>query len=180
MGLSKKDLMAKTSSPEKVHKVCLNGALRSEHEQLSKELDELSGGQAKMGPSERERELAQQIQALEAKMEADTATFRFRGLSHWRLKEIQLRFPNNDPLTGDPQKDAARPAWDTSAGGPTLIAESLVDPKLTEDEVREWLEQGNSRLADELFMAAWIASHLETSVPKSERASALTGGTGSK
>lgn len=171
MGLSKKDLMAKTHSPEKVHKVCLNGSLLAEYEQLTGELEKLADDRVTMAPSDRERELAQQIQALEAQMEADTVTFRFRGLSHWRLKEIQKRFP---------PAEKSEEEWDTSEGAPTLIAEALVDPKLTEEEVREWLEQGNSRLTDELFTVAWIASHQGTSVPKSVRASALIGGSGSK
>lgn len=180
MGLTKQDLMAKTHSPEKEHKVCLNGALLAEYDKLTTEFEKLSDERVTMAPSDRERELAEQIVELEARMEEDSVTFRFRGLSHWRLKEIQKRFPNEEPLTGDRDRDAQRSEWDTSAGAPTLIAESLVDPKLTEEEVREWLDHGNSRLTDELFTVAWIASHQGTSVPKSARASALIGASDSK
>lgn len=171
MGIALKDLKAKTSAPERTHKVCLNGQLRAEHDLLREELDELTGSRAKMGPSERERELTEQLQALEARMEEDTVTFRFRGLSHWRLKEIMKSFP---------PEEGSKETWDVSAGATTLISESLVDPKLTKEETREWLEQGNAHLTDELFVAAWVTSNQETAVPKSARVSGRTGGSGSK
>jgi hypothetical protein len=88
------------------------------------------------------------------------------GLSHWRLKEIKKKFPSED----------TRQDWDVDAGAATVIAECLVEPKLTEDEVKEFTSQGNERLMDELFSTAWLACHQENDVPKSARASALSGG----
>jgi hypothetical protein len=164
VGLSIADLLGKTSSPERVRKICLNGKLRGEYDVLREELDGLSGVRATMGVDPRAQELAEQMQALEAEMAESTVTFRFRGLSHWRLKEIQRKFPSDDP----------RLSWDTDAASPLLISECLIEPALTEAEVKTLLDQGNARLTDELFSVAWLACNQDNDVPKSARASELT------
>jgi hypothetical protein len=170
MSLSAKDLLAKTSPPERVKRICLNGNLRGERDALREELDELSQDTVpKMGGDPRALELAQRITAIEAEMASEAVTFRFRAVSRWRLKEIQKQFPTEEKYA----------EWDVEAGATTLISECLVDPKLSVDELQAIFDRGNSRLPDELFSAAWLVCNQENDLPKSARASAMTRGTGS-
>jgi small-conductance mechanosensitive channel len=119
MGLSVKDLLEKTSPPERVKKICLNGSLRSERDALRDELDEITGqSTGKMGADPRAAELAERIAAIEAQMAEEAVAFRFRGVSRWRLKEIQQKFPTEEKYA----------EWDVEAGATTLISECLVDP----------------------------------------------------
>ena len=171
MGLSARDLIEKTSSPERVFDICLNGRLRADRDLLQSELDEENErNSGKMAVGARAAELTEQLAALDEQIAEATVAFRFRGLSHWRVKEIQRRFPTEE----------AGAAWDVDAGAPTLISECLVDPKFSADEVRELLERGNQRLADEFITAALLVCQQGNEVPKSGRGSASTRRSGSK
>ena len=169
MGLSVKDLLEKTSPPERVKKICLNGSLRSERDALRDELDEITGQSTGKMSDPRAAELAERITAIETQMAEEAVAFRFRGVSRWRLKEIQQKFPTEEKYA----------EWDVEAGATTLISECLVEPKLTPDELQSIFDRGNSRLPDELFSVAWLVCNQENDLPKSARASAQTRGTGS-
>jgi len=169
VGLSVKDLLEKTSPPERVKKICLNGNLRSERDALRDELDEITGQSTGKMSDPRAAELAERITAIEAQMAEEAVAFRFRGVSRWRLKEIQQKFPTEEKYA----------EWDVEAGATTLISECLVEPKLTPDELQSIFDRGNSRLPDELFSVAWLVCNQENDLPKSARASAQMRGTGS-
>lgn len=167
MGLSARELISKTSSAERVYHICLDGRLRSELDAAQADLvDAKQAGSATMAGDPRIAELTVQVEDLEKQMADATVAFRFRGISHWRFKEIQRRFPTEE----------RNMTWDVDAGSPTLISECLVDPQLTPDEVRELLDHGNQRLADEFVSAAMIVCQQGNEVPKSVRSSASTRG----
>ena len=171
MGLSAKELIAKVSAPERTFDICLDGRLRSERDAVEAELNRVQRESVgKMGDSPEAAELREQLDHLNAQMADATVAFRFRGLSHWRFKEIQRRFPTEERGM----------VWDVDKGASTLIAECLVDPILTADEVQELLEAGNQRLADEFIGAAVLVCQQENSVPKSGRGSGGTGASGSR
>jgi hypothetical protein len=171
VSLSARDLIAKTSSPERTFDICLNGQLRGEQLELEAELAEAKrASDGKMGANPRIVELQEQLDAMAPQVEDATISFRFKGISHWRLKEIQRRFPTEE----------RGQSWDVDAGAPSLIAECLIDPKLTAEEVRELLENGNQRLADEFIAAAMVVCQQGNEIPKSGRGFGRTGGSGSK
>lgn len=161
MSLSARDLIAKTSSPERTFDICLNGQVRSRQLELEAELKSVKGSSNSMSDP-RVKAIRAELDALASEVEEATVTFRFKGISHWRLKEIQRRFPTEE-------KGAA---WDVDTGGPTLVSECLADPKLTPDEVKELLEHGNQRLADEFISAAMVVCQQGNEIPKSGRGSA--------
>ena len=165
MSLSARDLIAKTSSPERAFDICLNGTLRSRQLELEAELEAAKDASDSLS-SPRVKEIRAELDELAPQVEDATVAFRFKGISHWRLKEIQRRFPTEE-------KGAA---WDVDAGAPTLISECLADPKLTPDEVKELLENGNQRLTDEFVAASMIVCQQGNEIPKSGRGSAKSRG----
>jgi hypothetical protein len=171
VGLSARDLIAKTSQPERVFDICLDGRLRAERDAVAAELARIEQEpSATMSGGSKVAELKAELEELDQQVAEATVPFRFRGINHWRLKEIHKRFPTEEPnLT-----------WDVDLGAPTLISECLVDPALTPEEVRELLEHGNERMADEFVGAAMIVCQQGNEVPKSARGSAKTGGSASK
>lgn len=171
MGVSPRDLINKTKSPERVMRICLDGQVRTQLDEVQAALDEArKADTAKMAKSQEVVDLEAQLEELEQAVEEASHPFRFRGISHWRRREIERQFPSED-------EDVV---WDVDAGAPTLIAECLVDPKFTPDEVRELLEKGNERLADEFITAALLVCQRGNEIPKSGRGSATTRRSASK
>lgn len=167
MGISARDLIKRTSSPERVHHICLDGKARTQLDELQAELDQAKQECAdKLGSTPRVTELTERVAELEKAVDEATYPFRFRGISHWRRKEIEKAFPTDDEEA----------SWDVDAGAPTLISECLVDPKFTPEEMRELLDSGNQRLADEFINAALLVCVERNEVPKSGRGSASTRG----
>jgi hypothetical protein len=160
VSLSARDLIAKTSSPERTFDICLNGALRSQQLELEAELEAAKGASDSLSDP-RVREIQAELDAIAPQIEEATVAFRFKGISHWRLKEIQRQFPTEE----------RGQAWDVDAGAPTLISACLMDPKLTTDEVRELLERGNHRLTDEFVTASMLVCQVGNEIPKSGRGS---------
>jgi hypothetical protein len=169
--LTARDLIAKTSQPERVYDICLDAKAKSERDAVQLELDDAKqAGSSTMAGDPRIAELTARLEELDAQVAEGSVPFRFRGLSHWRFKEIQRRFPTEERGM----------SWDVDAGGPTLVSECLVDPALTPEEVRELLEHGNQQLANEFISAAMIVCQQGNEVPKSARGSASSRGSASK
>jgi hypothetical protein len=164
VSLSARDLIAKTSSPERTFDICLNGQLRSQRLEIEAGLESAKESSTSLSDP-RIRDLQAQLDELDPQVEEATVAFRFKGISHWRLKEIQRQFPTE-------QKGQA---WDVDAGAPTLISECLMEPKLTADEVKELLERGNQRMADEFIAASMLVCQQGNEIPKSGRGSGRKG-----
>jgi hypothetical protein len=169
MGVAIRDLKGKVKRPVRTVTVCLDGDLWARHDELSAKLDALRAQTAsRMAPSPEVTAAAEELRAVEDAMREAQVTIEFRGISSFKLAEIQARFPAKDGR-----------GWDVNAGAPALIAACAVEPT-TEDEARELLEEVNYAVSDKLFAAAWDATTGSSDVPFSLRASALISGSGSK
>jgi hypothetical protein len=164
MGVALKDLRGKIKRPVRSVRICLDGELWARHDELTAALERLSSsnGYGKMAQSSDARAVAQELADVEKAMRESEVTLEFRGISSYRLAEIQARFPAKDGRSG----------WDVDAGSAALIAACAVEPT-TEEEARELLEELTFAASDKLFTAAWQATTGSSEVPTSARASAL-------
>lgn len=164
MGVAIKDLKGKVKRPVRTATVCLDGDLWARYDELTARYDELQAksGTAKMGQSAEARGVANEIAAVEEAMRDAQVTIEFRGISSYKLAEVQARFPAKDGRSG----------WDINAGAAALIAACAVEPT-TEDEAKELLDELNYAVTDKLVSAAWLATTGSAEVPTNARASAL-------
>jgi hypothetical protein len=165
------DVLGKIKVPVRAVQICLRGDLQAEHDELTARLDVLQReSRNSLSQGREQREVAERIRELEEEMRAAEVTFKFRGLGKNALKQLKGRFP---------APEGSNLIWDVDAGAPALLSESAVEPKMTEDQATELLEQVSEGHADRMVGAAWLASTGSTQVPFSARASALTGSTDS-
>jgi len=170
MGVALKDLKGRVKRPVRSVAICLDGDLWTRHDELTRKLDELrSQTVGRMGQATGSVEAATELRAVEEAMREAQVTVEFRGISSFRLAEIQKRFPSEDK----------RMAWDVDAGAAALIAACAVEPT-TEAEARELLDEVNQSVANQLVSAAWLATTGSSDIPFSVRASELINGSGSK
>ena len=168
MGVALKDLRGKVKRPVRSVNVCLDGELWARHDELAARLDELRRqNPGKMTEASGAREIAEELREVEEAMKASEVTVQFRGISSYQLKEIQQRFPTDEPGM----------AWDSVAGAHALLAACAVEPT-TEDEAKAILEEVDQAVADKLVTTAWIACVGSSTVPFSARASEVIRGTG--
>lgn len=166
MGVALKDLRGKVKRPVRSVSICLDGELWAKHDELTAQLDQMQQQfSAKMRDASASKDLAEQIETLEQQMRDSQVTVEFRGISNYKLTEIQARFPaKNNKM-----------AWDMNEGAAALIAACAVEP-ITEDEARELLDEVSQTVADQLFTAAWAATVGSSEIPFSARASELLHG----
>jgi hypothetical protein len=163
MGVALRDLRGKVKRPIRSVSLCIDGELWARHDELTAKLNKVtaSEGSTKMGQSSEARAVAQELAAVEAEMREAQVTVQLRGISSYKLAEIQARFPT----------ESGR-GWDINAGAAALVAACAVEPT-TEEEARELLEELSYAASDKLVAAAWEATTGSSEVPTSARASAL-------
>lgn len=170
MGVALKDLRGKVKRPVRAVSVCLDGELWARHDELTEKLDELrQQNLGKMGQASGAVEVATELRQIEDAMREASVTLEFRGISTYKLNEIQARFPAKN----------GREGWDVQEGAAALLAACAVEPT-TEDEARAFLEEAHQAVADKVVGAAWLATTGSSDVPFSARASELIRGSGSK
>jgi hypothetical protein len=167
------DVLGAIKVPVRSVSICLDGDLRAEHDDLTRELERVrreAGG--KMSDGGLAREVAERIKAVEAQMRDSEVTFKFRGLTKNGIRKLFERFPPPDP-----NPDNLR--WNIHEGASALLAESAVEPAMTVAQADKLADAVDDGVWTELVNAAWVASTGSTTVPFSVRASAMTGDTGS-
>ena len=167
------DVLGAIKVPVRSVSICLDGELRAEHDDLTRELERVrreSGG--KMADGGKALEIAERIKAVEAQMRDSETTFKFRGLTKNAIRRLFESFPPPDP-----NPDQLR--WNIHEGASTLLAESAVEPSMTVAQANKLADSVDDGAWTELVNAAWVASTGSTTVPFSVRASAMTGDSGS-
>lgn len=164
------DVLGAIKVPVRSVRICLDGDLRAEHDDLTRELELARRGPAgKMGDTARAREIAEQVKAVEQQMRDSETTFKFRGLTKNGVRKLFEEFPAPDP-------NPENLRWNVHEGAATLLSRSAVEPSMTVAQAEALAEATDDGVWTELVNAAWVASTGSTSIPFSVRASAMTTG----
>lgn len=160
---SVEDLIAAATLREETVPVCVAEHLNAEHEDLTRQLQEMDDWRAtKLGDEDPRLDLAKRIAAVEEQMTGATHVFRFRALPHKRFKQVLAEHTD----------DAGR--RDVDALLPELVVLCCSNPQFDGvhqfDALAEKLTQGQY---DRLTGAAWSVNQGAADLPKSVRASEL-------
>lgn len=163
------DIKKKTSRNRRSVRVCLDGALYGEHQQLERELDDLltaeSGTAAKMSDNPPSIAKAREVQAVEQKMRDAEEDFVFEALPplEWR-----------DLIEKHPAGEGSALRWEAKTFWPAAVAACCVEPTGVDDtdEFREWWDGLSAATQALLAEGAVEVNEIQLSVPFSVSASA--------
>lgn len=173
------EIQARASRPEDIVPVCMAGKLVAEHEKLERQLAELKEDPAAGIEGDDRGELAEQIQALEEQMKADTYPFRLRALKRPAFKALLAASPPRRTEDGEiDERDRAR-GFDIDVLYDKLVPLSIIDPQLDDAAMRKLVDED---LTDgqfiELGNMAYFLNRGSVDVPFSRAASAILRTTG--
>jgi hypothetical protein len=172
-------IQARARRPEDVVRVCLAGDLVAEHEALEQRLAELKDDPNAGVEGNGSAELAEQIQALEERMKADTYPIRLRALKRPAFKALVAAHPPRRTDEGEvDERDKGR-GFNIDSLYEVLVPLSIVDPQLDEPAMRRLVDED---LTDgqfiELGNLAFFLNRGTVDVPFSRAASAILRNTG--
>lgn len=153
--------LAKASLPETTVRLCLNGAVRAEYDQLEDELASMTrDGTARLGGNPRAAEVARRMNALRDVMADSEVDVRLRAtkVSAW-MKLLADHAPRKDD-----EGDAAV-GFNQATFFVDLVRASIVDPELDGDDFDALIDALNSRQFDEVSNASWALNRGEVRVP---------------
>ncbi len=164
-----RDLIAKAKRRESVYRLCLAGDLVAEHQALEAELDTLmaAGGWTSAADDDENPTvvLAAKILDVQQRMADQTVDLRLRALKRADYEAL---------LEAHPPRDGNDEVFNGKTLLTPLLAACLVDPEMTEREVDDLLDVLNEGQRQRLGAAAIEVNLETTTVPFSERASAVT------
>lgn len=162
-------LIASARRRESNFRLCLSGDLVAEHQALEAELDALmkQGGWTAAADDDENPTvvIAEKIRDVEARMAEHTVDLRLRALKRVEWEEL---------LEAHPAREGRDEPWNLSALLPALLAACLCDPEMTVAQVDDLLDVINEGQRQALGAAAFEVNQEATTVPFSERASAVT------
>ena len=162
-------LIAGAKRREVSFSLCLAGDLVAEHQALEAELDALmnQGGWTAAPDDDANPAvvLAAQILDVQKRMAEHTVDLRLRALKRAEWDGL---------LDAHPAREGRDEAWNLSSLLPAIIAACLCDPEMTEAQVDDLLDVINDGQRQALGAAAFEVNQEATTVPFSERASAVT------
>jgi hypothetical protein len=157
-----RDLIDSARLRERVLTLPLRGDLIADHELADAELERLS-----KAPTKNEAAIlaaTDRVADLERQIVESSAVLRFRALPRGGFQTL---------LAAHPARADRDENWNWDTFVPALIAASLVEPKMTEAEVVEFLDVIAEGQRDEMFDTAYEVNQAGTRIPFSERASAV-------
>jgi hypothetical protein len=164
--------------PEGSVDLCLAGDLVLQHEALDRQLSEAEADPNEGIEGGARAALVDQILALEEEMRASVVTFRLRALPRGKYRELKNSCPPRIREDGQPDPHDARRGFDIDRMYDRLVPVSIFDPVLSEQELKEILDD----LTDGQFVAlgdtAYGLNEGVVDVPFSRAASRLTRRTG--
>lgn len=157
------EIRALAKPVERTVTVCLAGDLNAQYEDLERNLGiALKSPQVTLGSIGAEREIADAMEALRAKMTEHEVTFRFRGMSSRGWSDLMAEHP------GRPGKDEA---FNTETFPDAMLAACAVDPVMNVEEVTELADTLSNSQFGALFECAWACNQKAFDVPFSVAAS---------
>lgn len=164
-------ILSSAKKPEIAVPLCLRSDLQVEWEKLEAELqaeDQAEPATLAKAVTKRAKELAEQVRALQDKMNKATLTVTLRAMDRAPWKELQSAHP--------PRKDSAidwKLGFNPDTFYDALIAASLVDPVLDADQLAKLLDVITAGQFDRLASAAWTLNRSDVSAPFSATASRI-------
>lgn len=144
--------------PRTTATLCLRADLVAQWEKLHAQWRTAAEEAPSLGEKSPKAVLGEQLKALGDDMTAHQVTFTFEALPAVDYSTLIAKFP---PL-GD---DKTRFRWNEAAFRPALIAASVIDPKMTEEQCQRLLTKLSAGQTKTLYQAALIANEGEADIP---------------
>lgn len=160
-----RDIIDSAKLREHTIRICFDGDLVRQHEELSIRLDDTIKSESvatSIADVDPAKSLAEEVRLLESTMREKAQLFKFRALRRRAYERIWAEHP------GRPDKDEK---WNVETFPPALIAACAIDPVMTVTEIEDLFDVINETQRDELFAAAFYVNQGSTDIPFSERAS---------
>lgn len=158
------DITAKFVAREKSVTLVMDGGLLAEHEELTERLQRaLQRSANSLAGGTGARALAEQVEAVEARLADATATFRFRGLGRNQFRRL---------IEDHKGEDGA--VWDKETFPVALVAACSLNPRMSEDDVRGLGDTITDGQWEELWDAAFAACREADDIPFNVAASVVT------
>jgi hypothetical protein len=142
---STKDRIAAAKLPERTVDICLRGDLQAEWEDLERQLREAYAREQqdkRLNSGGESRRLAQQIEALQEQMRADTVVFRMRALSRKAWSKLLKQHPPRKGDADDEQADFNTETFPVAAIRACTYEPNDLDDAdwehLLDDAITEW------------------------------------------
>jgi hypothetical protein len=169
-----KTLLADAALPERTVPLCLRGDLVAEHEELDRRLEEANRRPADSLEGNGAGDLVDQIEALQARMQASTVVFRLRALPKPAWRALIAAHPPRRDTDGNPLQEDAAIGLNMETFFDAITRACLVYPVI-DDETWAMMAGPAGKLTDrqlgQLSDAAWAVNRGEIDVPFSHAAS---------
>lgn len=169
MGLTVDDLLAEIAPREAVARVLLRQDLVAQHTALDARLQEAIADDARLNRDPLAHDIAAEIVALEAEMDAARRPFKFRAVGQRKWADLLAA----NPPTAAQRKDNPRLDHNPVTFPIAAIAASCVDPVLTEAQVYLFEERLDVAQWALLLGACFEANMGAGNLPKSGLAGAI-------
>ncbi|MBB1154001.1 hypothetical protein [Amycolatopsis dendrobii] len=158
-------LIASATLPEETVPLCLRPDLRKKFEELDGALLIAKTERTTMAPTDRERELAAAIKALEEEIAEHSIQVRMRALKHTPWVELMAEHPPREDNPADGNFGA-----NIETFLPALIHAQMVEPEMTAKQVDALIDVITNRQYNELANAAWALGSMHRDSPVFSRA----------
>lgn len=165
-------LLAKVKPATAAVRMCLAGDLLAERDLLRDELAQHDGWEpGDLSAADPRTALREQLSALEERMRANTAEFRFQALGEKAWSDL---------LAVHPAREGKDEQWDSGTFPMALLAASAVEPAMTVADVEQLFDAFNLDQRSNLFHAAYSANIRGVDIPFSSASYAAGGDTAKK
>jgi len=166
-------LLAGAALPERTVMICLRGDLAADHEAAERELEQAAKTAGDSLAGNGAAEIADRIEALEARMREHSYEFRLRALPKPKWRKLVAGHPprrddDNEMLEPDKYLGVnAETFYDA------IIRACLIDPELTDEQWEQLVDTLTDQQYESLSDAAWALNRRDVDIPFSRAASAM-------
>jgi hypothetical protein len=166
------DLLAMATAPTRTVRICVRGDLGEQIDGLRAEWRAVVADQDGIAPSDRARDLWDQLAELEAEADDATVEFTVRALSSKQWRRLVAEHP---PPADNPEGWR----WDLDTFVPAALAACIVEPwTLTVDQADELVDRMSNGQFEKLFGTVLAVNSGDDLIPKSVTGTGRTRGSG--
>jgi hypothetical protein len=147
------EALAGARLPEKLVPICLRGDLQADFEALEKQLDLAMRGRGdSLAAGTSVNQLAEQLEALRAEMEAQTVVFRMRAVTRRRWTDLTASHPPRDDNNTDRVMGVNESTFSSA-----LIEACTVDPVLTHEQWETLFDERLTEFQFQKLFGMWMS-----------------------